>query len=205
MCGYAHLRPSIRDLFGLRNRRWHPSVVTLLLNMTPKWPRRLRLKLGQNKPKQTQKRPKTVPKSLPTVSDPPSMTNDVPMERFGPWETQNRAYHGPFWVGLSRFAQPKPYFGLLCAKSVTWPYLGLRGSNPNSQGTCPRYKPHFLWFPPLVLSCPVCLVVHIHLCARVPALQHNGQVILSSRRTLGLTQKVSPTLISLRKLLLCEL
>ena len=69
-----------------------------------------------NGPKQAKispKRPKTILKppvrwSLPTGLNSPSMTNDVPMERFGPWETQHRAYHGPCGAILP---SPNPILG----------------------------------------------------------------------------------------------
>ena len=44
------------------------------------------------------------------------------------------------WAIWGRFAHSKPHFGLMCAKTVIWPYLGLRGSNCNSEGTFPRYN-----------------------------------------------------------------
>ena len=53
---------------------------------------------------------------------------------------------------LGPVCQLKPYFGLMWAKTVIWPHLGPRGSNLNHEDTFPRYKPHFLWFPPLILS-----------------------------------------------------
>ena len=99
---------------------------------------------GRRQAKIGPKRPKTVPKpmwTLPIGLNPPSMTNDMPMERFGPWETQQRADHGPFGAVLCHFTHPKPYFGLIWAKTMTWPYLGLRGSNLRSAGTVPRYNP----------------------------------------------------------------
>ena len=141
---YFYGKPSNGDLFGLRNLRWHPSVVNLLLKMVP--PTRLKSL------KYAPKRPKTIPKPLWTLStglNPPSMTNDVLMERFGPRETQHRAYHRPFRTVFSRFAHLKPYFVIMFAKTVIWPYLGLRGSNLSSEGTFPRYKP-----PLLVVSFP---------------------------------------------------
>ena len=50
------------------------------------------------------------------------------------------------WAGLPI---PDPILSPLCAKTVVWPYLGLHGSNRNSVGTYPRYKPPLLWLPHL--------------------------------------------------------
>ena len=59
--GYPNIRPSIGDMFGLRDLRWNPSVVTSLLKMAPVAP-------GiKNMPKQAKigpKRPNIVPKAL---------------------------------------------------------------------------------------------------------------------------------------------
>ena len=48
---------------------------------------------------------------------------------------------GVSWAVLSNFAHPKTHFGLMWAKTMIWPYLGLRGSSRNSEGTCPKYNP----------------------------------------------------------------
>ena len=55
------------------------------------------------------------------------MTNDVPIEHLGPWET-HEAYHGSLGLVLSRFANRKPDFGLIVGHNrdlAVW----LRGSN----------------------------------------------------------------------------
>ena len=51
---------------------------------------------------------------------------------------------------LSRFAHSETHFGLMWVKTMIWPYLGLRGSNCNSEGTSPRYKPRLLVFSSLL-------------------------------------------------------
>ena len=45
--------------------------------------------------------------------------------------------------GTFRAIPPKtnPILGSLCTKTVIWPYLGLRGSNCDSEGTFSRYDP----------------------------------------------------------------
>ena len=64
------------------------------------------------------------------------------------WETQHGAYPGPFPAISSPIADPQPHFahskphmGSLCARTVNWPYSGLRGSKRNHEGTVPRYTP----------------------------------------------------------------
>ena len=60
------------------------------------------------------------------------------MERFGPYEVRYGAFRGPRRAILSHFAIPKPHSGLIMGTSaIIWPYLGLRGSNRNYQGTFP--------------------------------------------------------------------
>ena len=80
------------------------------------------------------------------------------MERFGPCWTRV----------LSRFTHPKPYFGLMWAKTVLWPYLGLRGSNLNSEGTFPSCNPQLFcgvhpseW--PKHAPRPECWLLPVHL------------------------------------------
>ena len=80
---FGRSRPAEARGWGLRNPSWHPLVVTLLLKTAP-------LALGpENGPKPAKtgpKRPKTVPKpfwTLPTRSNPPSMTSGMSMEGSG--------------------------------------------------------------------------------------------------------------------------
>ena len=81
---------------------------------------------GGNRPNVARNDPKRSQTPLrSTRSNPPSMTNDAPMERCGPWETQHGAYHGSFGAVLSRFAHPEPHFGLMRAETVIWPCRGL--------------------------------------------------------------------------------
>ena len=91
--GYPYVKPSNGDVFGLRNPRWHPSVVILLLFDDTQRSTSAMHKYFRIGPK----RPTAVPKPLwipPTGLNPPSMTNDVPMERFGPREAQHTGLHG---------------------------------------------------------------------------------------------------------------
>ena len=99
-----------------------------------------------------QKRPQSGPKcsnppAVPTGLNPPSVTNDVPIEHLGPWGTQHGAYRGPCEADLNRFATPTPILGALWVDTVIWLYLGPRSSHRNSHGTFPKYHPHFWWFP----------------------------------------------------------
>ena len=141
------LRNTIKRRYVWATNRRLPSVVTLLLRMAPFPPG---AESGGNRPnvaRNDRKRSQTPLRSLPTGSNPPPVTNDVSVERFGPWETQHGAYRGPFGSVLSRFAHPKPHFGLMWAETVIWAYLGLRGSNRISEGTFSRYNPPFFAVP----------------------------------------------------------
>ena len=88
--GWESLRKTIKTTqFGTRmpNGQW--SAVTLLLSMAPIAPGaesgpETALKQLKNDSKQYQ----TPLGSLSTGLNPPSVTNNVSMERIGPWETQ---------------------------------------------------------------------------------------------------------------------
>ena len=140
--GRLSLRKAIpTTLSGTRmpNGQW--LSVTLPLKNGPTRP--LRPKVGQNRPKNGSKRGQNPLWTLPIGLNPPSATNDVPWEHFGPWETQHVAYQGPFGAVLSRSAHPKPHLGLMWAKTLTWPHLGL-------------FRGHFsfLWFPNKMRALP---------------------------------------------------
>ena len=89
------------------------------------------LTVGQNRTKMTQNDSQWRQKplwSLPTGLNILSMTHGVPMERFGPWETQHGAYHGQFAPFEAVFPNPNHISGSLWAKTMIWLYLGPCGS-----------------------------------------------------------------------------
>ena len=68
---------------------------------------------------------------------------------------------GPIWACLGPACVPR---------SETKKMTGLDRPNRDSEKTFLPCEPSLLVVSTLVLSCLVCLVFHIHLCARVPAL-----------------------------------
>ena len=96
---------------------------------------------GQNGPKTAQRDQKQWQTGQQTSVR--LLTSRVQRERFGPRETQSRAFCGPCGAVGGRFANARPYSDFVWSETRIWLYLGLCGPI-QFQGHCPKCKYPFL-------------------------------------------------------------